>query len=219
LRVNGSRKLWSDKIGIGTSEKMGILNEHVDRSGRRLYSKVVEVGRSFATVYDLEVENDPSYIANGIVSHNSAEMLQQVRRRGISSRIISMDRTTDPYDELKSAFYENRIEIYAYEPFIDEFKKLEYDRLVGKIDHPESGSKDCSDSVAGVVWGLKESASVTPMEGIKEQVEMRPHANSWVSPLIPADQVDPDMVSAMKDGDSAVQFMPIMFGDGSDDGF
>lgn len=152
-------------------------------------------------------------------SYESAEMLQQVRRKGISSHLISVDRTTDPYDELKSAFYENRIEIYPYQPFIDEFKKLEYDRLVGKIDHPEHGSKDCSDSVAGVIWGLREKSRGAPMEGIREDVKMRPHEHSWVSPLIPADKVDPDDVAAAREGESAVQFMPIMFGDGGDDGF
>lgn len=219
LRVNGSRRVWRDRIGFGVSAKMNALRDHVERKGRRLYSRVLSVEKSRAVVYDIEVENDPSYIANGIVSHNSAEMLQQVSRRGISSRLISMDRTTNPYDEVKSAFYENRIEIYPYQPFIDEFKKLEYDRLVGKIDHPEHGSKDCSDSVAGVVWGLKDSASGAPMEGIKEETKMKPHKHAWVSEMIPADEVDPEEVAAAKDGESAAQFMPMMFGDGSDDGF
>jgi intein/homing endonuclease len=67
------------------------------------------------------------------------EMHQQLKRRGITPHIISMDTSTTPYDELKSAFYENRIEIYDYEPFAYEFLHLEYDRIVGKIDHPQAG--------------------------------------------------------------------------------
>lgn len=141
------------------------------------------------------------------------EYHQQIKRRGITPHLISMDKTTDPYDELKSAFYENRIEVYHYEPFVDEFKKLEYDRLVGKVDHPEAGSKDCSDSVAGSIWGLRNSASRTPMVGIKEESKLAPHRDAWVSPLIPSDKVDADEIRAIKEGDSAEEFMPIMFGD------
>lgn len=73
-----------------------------------------------------------------------AEMHQQVKRKGIRNvEIISMDTSVAPYNELKSAVYEGRIDYYKYEPFIEEFKALEYDRLKGKIDHPQSGSKDC----------------------------------------------------------------------------
>ena len=32
--------------------------------------------------------------------------------------------------------------------------RLEKDPKTGKIDHPPKGSKDCSDAIAGVVYGL-----------------------------------------------------------------
>jgi len=72
-------------------------------------------------------------------TYQSAEMHQQVKRRGISTHIISTDTSTDPYDELKMAMYENRITYYHYQPFIEEIKDLEYDRNVGKIDHQQAG--------------------------------------------------------------------------------
>lgn len=303
-----------------------------------------------------------------------AEMHQQVRRKGISTHLISMDRTTEPYDELKSSFYEERIEIYEYNPFVKEFKALEYDRIKGKIDHPEAGcfvgetrvklagggsikieemdgkcfnvksfdgekevigsavgrmtkyvdeiievtldnrkierctkehlwmledgsymaavdlfegqilktveeykdmreeynsalcllracgyedikmlvkrhvlsvkcikleeripvydlevwkhhnfalssgvfvhnSKDVSDGVAGVVHGLKVSGSRLPTSGIREQVSLRNKETSWVTPLIPAEDIDRDAVMGMNDQISSSSFMPIIFGD------
>ncbi|MHC1576671.1 MAG: Hint domain-containing protein, partial [Methanosarcinaceae archaeon] len=72
-------------------------------------------------------------------SYQYAEMHQQLKRKGVSPHLISMDKTTQPYDELKSAIYEDRIDFYKYQPFLDELKFLEYDRVVGKIDHPVGG--------------------------------------------------------------------------------
>ena len=284
----------------------------------------------------------------------SSEMLQQVKRKGIASHLISVDRTTEPYDELKSALYEKRIELYPYEPLVHELKKLEYDRLLGKIDHPQhecfvgstriplldgtcamieeldgietlvysctkdgkivpglargmltkytdelvdvildsgaverctpehlwmlrdgsykcaidlvpgvdrlmpinrcwpisggkviyiipvklkqpvpvydlevdtynnfallSGvfvhnSKDCSDAVCGALWGLRNSSTKMPMNGLREEKNVRPHEHAWVSPLIPSDQIDPEDIRITKEDDSSVGFMPIMFGD------
>ena len=144
-------------------------------------------------------------------TYQYVEMHQQVSRKGIKPRIISMDASTEAYDELKSAFYEKRIEIYYYEPFIEEFKKLEYDRLAGKIDHPLAGSKDCSDSVAGVVQGLKKAASMMPLQGRMAKSPNLSHEHSWVSPLIPADKVDIEDVKAAKEGISKEDYLPILF--------
>lgn len=144
-------------------------------------------------------------------TYQYVEMHQQIRRRGISTHIISMDTSTEPYDELKSAFYDNRIEIYNYKPFIDEFKFLEYDRLSGTIDHPVAGSKDVSDAVAGVVHGLKTLSKRMPLQGEKHNSRITPHEFSWVTPMIPADQVDIEAVKEAKKDDFEDHFMPILF--------
>lgn len=99
--------------------------------------------------------------------YQSVEMHQQVKRRGIHTQLISMDTSTEPYDELKSAFYEERIEIYKYKPFIEEFKSLEYDRLVGKIDHP----------VAGCFVG---STRIPLLDGTCAMIEELDGVTSWV---------------------------------------
>ena len=211
LGIRGSRKKFLDNIGFSVLSKKMRLRKNANIKGRRIYDKVKSIKNGRSIVYDIEVENDPSYMANGIVSHNSAEMLQQVKRRGIKSQLISVDRSTEPYDELKSAFYENRIEIYEYKPFIAEFKSLEYDRVMGKIDHPLAGEKDVSDGVAGLCWGLKNSAHRMPMEDVREAKAAISHDNAWVSNKIPADKVDPDAVRSAREGADPAVFVPMLF--------
>lgn len=96
-------------------------------------------------------------------SYQSAEMIQQMKRRGVKSDVLSVDRTTDPYDSLKSALYEDRIAFYEYTPLLSELKTLEYDSIKRKVDHPIAGSKDVSDALAGVVYSLSQLRAVTPL--------------------------------------------------------
>ncbi|RLG72344.1 MAG: hypothetical protein DRO11_02450 [Methanobacteriota archaeon] len=73
-------------------------------------------------------------------SFQSADTIQQMKQHGVArSTVVSTDRTTVPYDTLKTALYEKRISFYEYNPFLTELRSLEYDSLRGKIDHPLSG--------------------------------------------------------------------------------
>ena len=116
--------------------------------------------------------------------YQSAEMLQQMRARGVTSDLISVDRTVEPYEKLKSALYEDRLRYYGYKPFVDEVLALEYDRVRGKVDHPRGGSKDVADSVAGVIEGLTRSAWNAPLGftvGASSHKEEDPDGDgSWV---------------------------------------
>jgi hypothetical protein len=154
-----------------------------------------------------------SFMGFSTDSYMYVEMHQQVKRRGVHCELISMDKTVEPYNEVKSALYEDRIEYYRYEPFIEELKALEYDRLAGKIDHPLAGSKDVSDSVGGVVWGLKQGSVRLPIALKTGTSKLKGHKHGWVSPLIPADQVDIEEVRELKNAESDVEFLPIIFGD------
>jgi len=89
-------------------------------------------------VYELSTHGY-SFMGFSTDKYQYVEMHQQIKRRGIHAELISMDETTNPYDELKRAIYEKRIRFHEYEPLIEELKTLEYDRLRGKIDHPEAG--------------------------------------------------------------------------------
>lgn len=91
-------------------------------------------------------------------SWQSAEALQHLRKRGFLAEQLSVDKTIVPYETLKQAFYEERVSMYHHEPALFELRRLEFDRLRGKVDHPEKGQKDVSDAMAAVAYTLTEFA-------------------------------------------------------------
>ncbi|MCK5615029.1 hypothetical protein KAR91_74895 [Candidatus Pacearchaeota archaeon] len=87
-------------------------------------------------------------------SYQSSDTIQILNGRGIKSEELSIDKTIDPYNEVKSALYEDRLMMYWYDPVLEELKSLILSREGSKIkvDHLPNGSKDVSDCVAGVVY-------------------------------------------------------------------
>lgn len=88
--------------------------------------------------------------------HQSASTLQYFRSRNISTGIVSVDRTPEPYTETKFAIKEERVYAARHEILLEEMPLLDQDNTTGKIDHPEDGSKDLSDSLAGCVYSLSQ---------------------------------------------------------------
>ena len=84
----------------------------------------------------------------------STDSIQQLRIRGYESGVRSVDRTTEPYDVLKAALYDGRVNLPLDSHLLGELLSLEMDYERGKIDHTPSGSKDVADSLAAVVHGL-----------------------------------------------------------------
>lgn len=82
----------------------------------------------------------------------SAAMLQAFRKAGIPSDVQSVDRTPDPYRELRHTIREQRVWLPDYDPLRVEMDNLEQDRHTGKVDHREGFSKDLADAVAAVVF-------------------------------------------------------------------
>lgn len=96
--------------------------------------------------------------------YQSAEMRQYLElQRGVETKLQSMDRNMDPYMELRSAFYEGRVNMYAYEPFLREMQRVVHDKVRQKIDHLEGESKDVSDAVAGVTFTLARDQALMPI--------------------------------------------------------
>lgn len=85
----------------------------------------------------------------------STDSQQILRQAGFITGQQSVDELPcRPYDFTKSAVYEGRLSI-PYHPHLQkELLMLEKDTKTGRVDHPPGGSKDCADSVAGVVYGL-----------------------------------------------------------------
>lgn len=100
----------------------------------------------------------------------SADFVQIVRKPPLrfEADIQSIDKTDGPYLSLRSAHFDRRIAMYGYPPYQDEVLDLQRIKRPNspewKVDHPEKatkggkGSKDVSDAVAGVVWGLLSDA-------------------------------------------------------------
>jgi len=140
-------------------------------------------------IYELHAHGFP-IVGVSMDQFQSADSLQQFKARGLNSKLISVDRTTEAYDGLRAAMYEKRFWIYEYTPFETELMALEYDPDKGKIDHPVGGQKDVADAVAGVVQGLTELVRRLPIAGPGvDKAKPADNEMGWVNPggLIPVD--------------------------------
>lgn len=104
-------------------------------------------------------------------SYQSVDGLQQLSQKGYNALDISVDTTPDPYDNLKTALYEDRLFYYEYPPLLEELRKLEQKwnaQKKRKIDHPPRGGKDAADALAGCLWTLSQnSPSSQPLAPLK----------------------------------------------------
>jgi len=105
--------------------------------------------------------------------YQSADTLQQFRGRGINAEVQSIDKTTIPYDLVKTALYEGRIRLQPNSWIVVELQqlmKVPKPRAKGyKIDHPrigkdgKPGTKDVADGLAGVVYSLTQKMPGRPI--------------------------------------------------------
>lgn len=80
----------------------------------------------------------------------SSNLRQDLQLKKIDTSLISVDRTKNPYDYVKNAILEGRLELPQSKKVQKEF--LELEDTGGKYDHPVGGSKDLIDSITGSVW-------------------------------------------------------------------
>jgi hypothetical protein len=94
----------------------------------------------------------------------STDTIQQLRKKHYFADKISVDKSTLPYEDLREAIYERRLEFPPYMTYINknssERVEIAVQELLAltdtgkKIDHPVNGSKDVADSMAGVCYAL-----------------------------------------------------------------
>ena len=94
----------------------------------------------------------------------STDTRQQLRKKRFRVHYLSVDKSKLPYEDLRDALYEDRIEIPEYMTYLEvgdgELINIAYRELSEledtgkKIDHPANGSKDVADGLAGVVTTL-----------------------------------------------------------------
>lgn len=132
--------------------------------------------------------------------YQSADSIQQFRKRGIEAELVSLDRTTEPYDVLKAAFYEDRVRLQKHEMLGIELRNLQRvpsGRGRVKIDHPKlmtgpggsqiTGSKDLADALGGLVYSLTQRTPGRPipmMAGLSHVAggqAIEKQDNTWVT--------------------------------------
>lgn len=145
VSIRGSRLLFFNKINFCVNTKREILSKYKNIKGKETFTRVKSVVESSSEVFDLNIEEDHSYVASGIMSHNSDNLRQDLILLGIPSDNISSDRTKEPYERYKSSIIQKRWLGPNYTLLYDETRKLL--DTPKKIDHPPKGSKDVSDAV------------------------------------------------------------------------
>ena len=98
--------------------------------------------------------------------YQSADSLQILRQKGFMTGQCSMDKTPVAYEMTKTALYDGRARIPRHPKLLRELQTLEKDAKTGKIDHTIHSSKDISDALAGVVYGLPMRREVWVSHGI-----------------------------------------------------
>ena len=85
----------------------------------------------------------------------SSDSKQILRQQGLITGHQSMDEVPcRPYDFCKTAAYEGRLNIPYMPKLQKEMLMLEKNTKTGKVDHVPGASKDLSDALAGIVYGL-----------------------------------------------------------------
>lgn len=115
-------------------------------------------------IYDLKSERGFKISQVTMDGFQSTDTRQQLERRRIPTEIVSVDRQVHPYHDLREAIYEGRVAFPEYmvrlRPDDTEMTEIAVKELMelsdngNKIDHPEGGSKDVADAMAGVVYTL-----------------------------------------------------------------
>jgi len=100
-------------------------------------------------VYDLQAAG----VRIGCVSYDgfqSTDSRQMLARRGVTTRLLSVDRDTAPYQAVKRLLHAGRM-VYGSSVWMAEYMRL--DLVNGKkVDHLPGRSKDASDAVAGATF-------------------------------------------------------------------
>ncbi len=89
---------------------------------------------------------------DGFQSEDSIQILKQ---KGFNAQRHSVDKDITGYSLLVDYILENRLDYPYHYHFITECERLELNAKTRKVDHPEKGSKDCADAVAGSLRNLK----------------------------------------------------------------
>jgi len=164
----------ADCVGFAMGHPIKIYDEE-DESQIHVYidlmmqlkSKVGEVDFDRIRQFIYTLIEEGFYIRGvSLDGYQSKDFIQQVSKKQIDCKLISVDRDDSAYQTLKELIYTNRIDYYGYCVFLRELEELIRENR--KVDHPDisnkrsleegtdKGSKDVSDAVAGIVKNIME---------------------------------------------------------------
>lgn len=97
--------------------------------------------------FDISVV-DEEFIANGIVTHNSFDLIRELNDRSFKAETLSVAKKH--YEDFAMMLYEERVMIPLSSDLKDEMLALKV--VKNKVDHPRKASKDLSDAVTGAIF-------------------------------------------------------------------
>lgn len=154
LRTSGDQ----EKLRRIPSEKI-FHKTHWARGRRKYFYSVSNIEDVISDVVALGVDGE-EFIADGFVSHNSRESIQQLMIAGVPSELLSVDRTANEYKQFCNLIYNHRISFYHHPVMDKELFELIYFRGNNKVDHPDQGSKDLMDGLVGAVTNALNSDEI-----------------------------------------------------------
>jgi hypothetical protein len=179
LYIHLDMSLSGDKTGIAGTWIIGKrpTKSNEDASKELMYKLAFSVSVKAPRGYQVSFEKNRTFIRwlkqqgfaiKGVSSdtYQSAQIQQQLKADGFNTEIVSVDRVDSqskiciPYNCLKHAIYERRVEIYQKcDLLTDELIGLERNSS-GKIDHTENGinSKDQADAFCGSLYLASQNA-------------------------------------------------------------
>jgi hypothetical protein len=144
-------------------------------------------------IYDLKEELGFRIGKVTMDGFQSTEMKQQLRKRRFTTDYLSVDKSKLPYEDLRDALYEDRI---AFPPYLTYLSKGSTDRIQiavkelseledddRKVDHPDNGSKDVADCLAGVTNTLMGNRhyrrGLRNLTSEEEDVQQEQQTHTW----------------------------------------
>lgn len=164
--LTGDRTGLSGVAIVGTKEQVTYSTDIDEKSisEELLYQQVFTIGIQAPGDSEISLEKTRQFIyylkdniglnikcfsADGFQSRDTMQILST---KGYNTRYISLDRTPDGYDSLRSALYDKRmVLLQGCDLLIEELSELERDNMTRKYDHTAYSSKDSSDSLAGAL--------------------------------------------------------------------
>lgn len=138
----------------------------------------IDVAEVRRWVIDLKLKYGLNIARVSYDGYQSLETIQQLRKLGINAVELSVDKTLEPYENIKSAFYSNRIAIPDNDLLKTEFASLELNMNAnggrGKVDHTPVIGKDSADACTGAVHNASTTGYAKVGSGFNSKPSNRP---------------------------------------------